>query len=190
MANPSANTTATIVVPFPAGTVIHYMGNASTIQNLFNQGWLQCDGSAVSSATYPALYAAIGTTYGGNGSPNFNLPNLSGLFLRCIDPHGIEDPDCGARSSPIINDPTTVGAVVGSRQGSCVENHQHNWSRNFGQISASGGDLNIQLCNGGDKDPNQGTQATTDFDGGRAETRPRNAYAYFLMFAGLPQAGQ
>ena len=39
-------------------------------------GWLACDGAAVSKVTYPALFAAIGTTFGGNGNPNFNLPDL------------------------------------------------------------------------------------------------------------------
>lgn len=39
-------------------------------------GYLICDGSAVSRATYSALYAVIGTTFGsGNGSSTFNLPN-------------------------------------------------------------------------------------------------------------------
>ena len=43
--------------------------------------WLLCDGSAVSRATYAALFAVIGTLYGaGDGSTTFNLPNLVGRF--------------------------------------------------------------------------------------------------------------
>ena len=43
-------------------------------------GWLMCDGSAISRSLYAELYAVIGTTYGaGNGSTTFNLPNLIGL---------------------------------------------------------------------------------------------------------------
>ena len=39
-------------------------------------GCLVCDGSAVGRATYPKLYAVIGTTYGeGDGETTFNLPN-------------------------------------------------------------------------------------------------------------------
>jgi microcystin-dependent protein len=42
-------------------------------------GWLVCDGSAISRATYSALFAVIGTTYGaGNGSTTFNIPDLRG----------------------------------------------------------------------------------------------------------------
>lgn len=40
-------------------------------------GWLFCDGSAISRTTYSDLFAVIGTTYGGgDGSTTFNLPNL------------------------------------------------------------------------------------------------------------------
>ena len=47
------------------------------------QGWLLCDGSAVSRTNYAALYAVIGTTYGaGNGSTTFNLPNLTDKFIQ------------------------------------------------------------------------------------------------------------
>ena len=42
-------------------------------------GWLFCDGSAVSRTTYAALFAVIGTAYGsGDGSTTFNLPDLRG----------------------------------------------------------------------------------------------------------------
>lgn len=40
-------------------------------------GWLECDGSAVSRTTYSALFDEIGTSFGvGDGSTTFNLPNL------------------------------------------------------------------------------------------------------------------
>lgn len=38
-------------------------------------GWLLCDGTAYLTATYPALFAAIGYAYGGAGA-SFNVPNL------------------------------------------------------------------------------------------------------------------
>ena len=43
-------------------------------------GWLPCNGVAVSRTTYSNLFAVIGTTYGGNGSTNFNLPDLRQRF--------------------------------------------------------------------------------------------------------------
>ncbi len=42
-------------------------------------GWLICDGSAVSRTTYAELFAKVGIKYGsGNGVDTFNLPNLGG----------------------------------------------------------------------------------------------------------------
>jgi microcystin-dependent protein len=49
-------------------------------------GWLLCDGSAISRATFAALYAAIGTTYGaGNGTTTFNIPDLRGRVPVGVD---------------------------------------------------------------------------------------------------------
>lgn len=46
-------------------------------------GFLTCDGSAVSRTTYVGLFAAIGTAYGvGDGSTTFNLPTASGFAIR------------------------------------------------------------------------------------------------------------
>lgn len=40
-------------------------------------GYLVCDGTAVSRKKYPDLFKAVGTTYGeGDGSKTFNLPNF------------------------------------------------------------------------------------------------------------------
>lgn len=46
-------------------------------------GYLLCDGRAVSRTKYADLFAKIGTTYGaGNGSTTFNLPNLVNRFVE------------------------------------------------------------------------------------------------------------
>lgn len=59
----------------PAGTLIHFAGKSVP------DGYLIANGAGVPVADYPALYAAIGNTYGGN-STTFYLPNLSGRFLE------------------------------------------------------------------------------------------------------------
>ena len=47
------------------------------------EGYLICDGSAVSRTEYADLFAAIGTTFGtGDGSTTFALPNLQAAFVR------------------------------------------------------------------------------------------------------------
>jgi len=41
-------------------------------------GWAFCDGSILSISQFEVLFTLIGTTYGGNGTTNFMLPNLLG----------------------------------------------------------------------------------------------------------------
>lgn len=65
---PSGSATAA-----PSGMLAPFAGATAP------EGWLLCDGSAVSRADYALLFDAIGTTYGvGNGTTTFNLPNLKG----------------------------------------------------------------------------------------------------------------
>jgi microcystin-dependent protein len=42
------------------------------------EGWALCNGQTLPISTYNALFSLLGTTYGGNGSTNFNLPDLQG----------------------------------------------------------------------------------------------------------------
>lgn len=59
-----------------AGSVYLFAGSTAP------QGFLLCDGSAVSRDTYATLYAVIGDTYGaGDGSTTFNLPDLTGRVV-------------------------------------------------------------------------------------------------------------
>ena len=46
-------------------------------------GYLKCDGSAISRTDYARLFSIIGTVFGsGDGSTTFLLPNLSAKFIR------------------------------------------------------------------------------------------------------------
>lgn len=61
----------------PTGVVQAFAGSTTP------QGWLLCDGSAVSRTDYSTLFAVIGTSYGaGDGSTTFNLPNLVDKFVE------------------------------------------------------------------------------------------------------------
>ena len=41
-------------------------------------GWFLCNGQLLPISSYQALFALIGTTFGGNGTSNFQLPDLQG----------------------------------------------------------------------------------------------------------------
>ena len=46
--------------------------------NFVPVGWAFCDGSLLSISEYDVLFNLIGTTYGGDGTTNFALPDLRG----------------------------------------------------------------------------------------------------------------
>ena len=78
-ANQATNETVNIEVPdgLPIGSYIQFAGSQAP------EGFLVCNGGAVSRTTYSKLFAVIGTTYGsGDGSTTFNLPNLTDRFLQ------------------------------------------------------------------------------------------------------------
>jgi len=105
----AVNTAVSEVVSVPSGTVINVaMQTAPT-------GYLKADGTAVSRATYAALFAAIGTTFGvGDGATTFNLPDLRGEFVRGWDDgRGVDG-----------------GRVFGSAQDSANKDHYHLLVRN------------------------------------------------------------
>lgn len=45
------------------------------------EGWAICDGSMLAVSTYPALFQAIGNSWGGDGRTSFALPDLRGKML-------------------------------------------------------------------------------------------------------------
>lgn len=52
------------------------------------KGWHLCDGALLSIAQNTALFSILGTTYGGNGTTTFALPDLRGRVPVNVDPYG------------------------------------------------------------------------------------------------------
>ena len=103
---------------FPAGIIIPFAGPAENIPD----GWMLCDGSAVSRSEYANLYKAIGVCWGiGDGATTFNLPDLRGMFLRGVSGDSGNDPDADSRVLLKDNGGNT-GNNVGSYQGDAIRN--------------------------------------------------------------------
>jgi microcystin-dependent protein len=56
----------------PIGAMVDFAGAAAPM------GWLLCDGAAYEIASFPKLFAVIGTRYGGDGVTSFNVPDMRG----------------------------------------------------------------------------------------------------------------
>ncbi|TNJ32879.1 phage tail protein [Arenimonas terrae] len=66
----------------------YYIGQISTFGfNFAPRFWAQCNGQLLAIAQNQALFSLLGTTYGGNGTTNFQLPDL-----RSRTPVGIGGP--------------------------------------------------------------------------------------------------
>jgi microcystin-dependent protein len=64
-------------LPSPTGSITAYTMSTAP------EGWLICDGAAISRDAYSDLFSVIGTTFGsGDNLSTFNLPNYQGAFLR------------------------------------------------------------------------------------------------------------
>ena len=68
----------------PTGVILPFGG--STVP----EGYLLCNGSAISRSTYAQLFDAIGTIYGaGDGETTFNLPDLRDRFIEGAGTHAL-----------------------------------------------------------------------------------------------------
>ncbi|MFH1805359.1 MAG: phage tail protein [Pseudomonadota bacterium] len=132
------------------------------------EGWLVCDGSAVSRTDYADLFAAIGTVWGvGDEVTTFNLPDLRGEFIRGFDAgRGVD-----------------VDRVFGSGQADEFKSHNH--SQNMGTLSGSGFTI-YQPVNGWAYGSG-GSSLNTASVGG-TETRPRNIAMTYAIKAFYPVA--
>jgi len=80
--------TGPTLIDFPAGMVMPYAGSTTPA------GWLECNGSEVDISAYPALAAALGSTWNTAKNPltganyaapaagKFRVPDMRGAFLR------------------------------------------------------------------------------------------------------------
>ncbi len=146
----------------PVGTVISFAGPVAPT------GYIICDGSSVTVAAYPALYAAIGDAWGGDGGTNFNLPDLRGQFLRGKDAGQAVDPDAATRTA--LYSGGNTGDAVGSFQGDTLQSHRHNvYAGAAGVLVNHSGTYWVSQING-----------LTELTGGN-ETRPTNAYVLYVI---------
>lgn len=102
----------------PAGTLI---ASGATVPP---QGYLYCNGAAVSRTVFINLFNAIGTAYGaGDGFTTFNVPETRGWFLRGQNDATGYDPDAGGRYALTAGGNT--GDAVGSHQDGEMGLHNH-----------------------------------------------------------------
>jgi microcystin-dependent protein len=103
--------------------------------NFAPKGWAQCSAQLLSIQTNQALFAIVGTTYGGNGIQTFGLPDLRGRVPN------------GWGQGPGLSN-YTLGEISGSNSTTLLANnlplHTHNLNVNntaASQVAPQGGIL-------------------------------------------------
>jgi len=101
-------------------------------------GFLLCDGQSVSQATYAALFAIIGTTYGNPGGGNFNVPDLRDRTIV-----GVSAANSKALAQGIgANTVTPTGNITGNTGATTLTTNQipsHNHSIPYRDSCGMGG---------------------------------------------------
>ena len=114
----------------PAGAIMDFaMATAPA-------GWLECNGASVLRATYPDLFAAIGTTWGSVDGTHFNLPpdryrrgrNAAAVAVGTLQAStNLTHTHTFAGSIDVADVPDHLHALGGST-GNDSPDHTHNWT--------------------------------------------------------------
>jgi microcystin-dependent protein len=161
----------------PSGMITAFGGPLSKVPN----DWVPCDGTTYdrTKPTYTALFNAIGDTWGGDGVNLFAVPDLQGQFLRGVSDNSTAglDPEKDSRTSPRqdLHASGNQGNAVGSIQRCQIQNHNHSIGSPSGIDGPNGAGANFVL-----EPINRPSATQTNYAGGK-ETRPVNAYVYFII---------
>lgn len=161
----------------PPGAVTMYAGAAAPT------GWLLCDGSSVLRATYPDLFAAIGTAYGSVDGTHFTLPN----FVNRVPRGNTRVASGGSDSHGHTGNPTSLDSAGTPSGGTFFEstNHTHGISsgsaasvanHNHGSPTGPGGGANGGTPSGTVNVNGTGTQAVA----GQNHTHPGTSHDHSI----------
>jgi microcystin-dependent protein len=124
-----------------------------SVHSSAHNGWLKCDGTAVSRTTYADLFAIISTNFGsGDGTTTFNLPDARGRVLGTTGAgSGLTSRSLGA-SVGAETHTLTVGEMPVHSHGVTDPGHTHSYTNNTndqtvsalpGETAADQADLNV-----------------------------------------------
>ncbi len=131
-------------------------------------GWILCRGQSLLRASYPALFDAIGTTYGAVDATHFTLPNAQGRAIVGLDAAQTEFTPLGK----------TGGAKTHVLAFSEMPSHNHRQTFNGGAIAPAGGSAVGGMASAGSGAAVSAQQVTSLEGGGAAHN---NLQPYLVL---------
>jgi microcystin-dependent protein len=170
-----AGRAASLVTPYantlcPPGTIVAF-GGASV-----PPGWRLCDGQALKSLEFAALFLAIGSAWGNgtddsDSATDFNLPDLRGVFLRGVNGNrGDNYADPGDDRNNLKSGGNSNH--VGSYQRDQFRQHSHPTNRGKPPGTSDGFLEDITF---------NSTVGNSTGAAGGTETRPKNAAVNYII---------
>lgn len=161
-------TSYTSTAPVPTGSIFNFAAATAP------QGYLECNGAAISRTIYANLFTITGTIFGsGDGSTTFNVPDMRGYFVRGWD-HGAGIDPARAFGSIQSDDFTSHTHSITDPSHS----HVYGGFGTVGSILVQGGDSIIGAETG---NTNTSTTGIGINDTGGTETRPKNVALIFVI---------
>jgi microcystin-dependent protein len=150
-------------------------------------GWLLCDGRNLSETKYEKLFEVLLDHWGQSGEKVFVLPDLRGKFLRGVTDDSNIDPDCKERYNLNQDGVRRVATGVGSYQDDAIEKHSHALGAGSADSTAMAQNNHPghaqRLAHFNSDNYNKGARKKSHEYGEALETRPKNAYVYWIIKA-------
>jgi len=171
-----------VYLKVPVGTILPFGGPKTEVEKLKKRGWLFCNGQQLSRYEYEELYHVIGTAHGkGDSNEMFRVPDLRGRFVRGVDHKAGRDPDADNRTTEYGGN---IKDNVGSLQEDAIGKHNH-------PIKSAHANED-RIIRGGSEDdppavagyPHHYTDKPHTEESGGLETRPKNIYVNWIIYAG------
>ncbi len=109
--------------------VDYYLGEITMFAgNYAPQDWMFCDGAILPISQFQALYALLGTTYGGDGINTFQLPDLRNRFPMHQGPNFRQGEKGGTLTTHITVDnmPKHSHTITASTQNATLAEPENN----------------------------------------------------------------
>jgi microcystin-dependent protein len=142
--------------------------------NFAPRNWAFCNGQIISIAQNTALFSLLGTTYGGNGTTTFALPNLAGRVV------------VGTGSGPGLSN-RVLGEMAGSENVTLLANQIPGHVHSIAKTTTAGTDIasNTFLVGASGETAQPGSSGNAGGNASHSNMQPYLVLNYIICMYGI-----